>query len=48
MNFWTLPVEVFGSGPNTTRLGALNRASRSRTKSVISCSVTSAPSRRVT
>src|SRR6185503_5061169 len=26
MNFWILPVDVFGSSPNTTDFGALNRA----------------------
>ena len=25
-NFWILPVDVFGSGPNTTCLGTLKRA----------------------
>ena len=42
-NFWILPVEVFGSSPNSTALGALNRASRSRTCSMISSSVACAP-----
>ena len=35
-NFWILPVEVFGSGPNTTWRGALKCARRSRQKAMIS------------
>src|SRR5215208_6544406 len=34
--FCTLPVEVFGSGPNSTASGALKWASRSRQKSISS------------
>src|SRR5262249_42163817 len=39
-NFWILPVEVFGSSPNTTARGALNFAICCRQKSMISNSVT--------
>src|SRR6185503_15626610 len=39
-NFWILPVEVFGSSPNTTARGALNLARCSRQKSMSSFSVT--------
>src|SRR5215470_413478 len=35
-NFWILPVEVFGSGPKTMRLGALKRASIPRHHSISS------------
>src|SRR6185312_3569789 len=38
--FWILPVEVFGSGPNTTRRGHLKCAIRSRQKAMMSASVT--------
>ena len=49
LNFWTFPVEVFGSGPNTTVLGVLKRAMFSRQKAMMSPSVTSFdPDRRVT
>lgn len=41
-NFWILPVEVLGNGPNTTVLGALKWAMRSRQNSMISCSLTPA------
>ena len=43
-NFWILPVEVFGKGPNTTVFGALNRAMRARQNSMISSTVAEAPS----
>src|SRR6185436_450846 len=39
-NFWILPVEVFGSSPNTTARGALNFAMFCRQNSISSCSVT--------
>src|SRR5437879_6395354 len=37
-NFWILPVEVFGSSPNTTARGALNLARWPRQNSMISIS----------
>ena len=42
--FWILPVEVLGSGPKTTVLGALKRAMRARQNSMISSAETEAPS----
>ena len=42
-NFWILPVDVFGSSPNTTLFGTLNRARCCRQCSMISCSATAAP-----
>src|SRR4029079_7841400 len=42
-NFWILPVEVFGSSPNTTARGALNLAIWPRQNSTSSASVTLAP-----
>src|SRR5262249_6080420 len=41
--FWTLPVEVFGSGPNTTCFGTLKRARLARHHSRIDSAVTWAP-----
>src|SRR3954453_11183267 len=35
-NFWIFPVEVFGSGPNTTWRGALKCARRSRQNAMMS------------
>jgi hypothetical protein len=35
-NFWILPVDVFGSTPNTTCFGALKCANRARQWSMIS------------
>src|SRR5262245_46157539 len=42
-NFWILPVDVLGSTPKITRLGALKRARSSRQWSMIACSVQVAP-----
>src|SRR5262249_19148248 len=39
-NFWILPVEVFGSSPNTTARGALNFARCWRRRSMMSSSDT--------
>jgi hypothetical protein len=44
----TLPVEVFGSGPNRTASGALNPGSDSRAKAISSRSPTAPPSQSVT
>jgi hypothetical protein len=41
--FWILPVEVFGSGPNTTLLGALKCARLARQCSISSASLACAP-----
>src|SRR5260370_40343209 len=41
-NFWILPVDVFGSGPNSTVRGALKRARCSRQKAMISSAVAAA------
>jgi fatty-acyl-CoA synthase len=38
-NFWILPVDVFGTSPNTTRFGTLKRARWLRQWSMIACSV---------
>src|SRR5689334_14846481 len=42
-NFWILPVEVFGIGPNTTVLGVLNPDMWLRQYAMISASVALAP-----
>ena len=47
-NFCTLPVEVFGSSPNSIASGALKRAIRSRQNAMSSSSVSLAPGRSVT
>src|SRR5262249_35134400 len=47
-NFWIFPVEVFGSGPNTTVFGTLRRASFSRQKPMISSALASRPGFSVT
>src|SRR5207237_452805 len=39
--FWILPVEVFGSGPNTTLFGTLKCARLARQKAMISATATS-------
>ena len=39
MNFWILPVAVFGSGPKITVFGTLKRAMWLRQNSMISCSL---------
>src|SRR5260370_6305840 len=44
MNFWILPVEVFGIDPNTTAFGVLNPDIWLRQKAMISASVVCAPS----
>jgi len=43
-NFWILPVEVFGIGPNTTTFGVLKPDMCVRQKAMISASVALAPS----
>src|ERR1022692_4351593 len=48
LNFCTLPVEVFGSGPNSTVFGALKRAIFSRQKAMISSAVALSPGLSVT
>src|SRR5207245_2253899 len=47
-NFWILPVEVFGSGPNITARGTLKRARWPRQKAMISSAVALASGLRVT
>ena len=39
-NFWTFPVDVFGSGPNTTVRGALKWAMLARQKAMMSAAAT--------
>ena len=39
MNFWILPVDVFGIGPNTTAFGVLNPGIWARQNAMISASV---------
>jgi len=48
MNFWILPVEVFGRGPNITVRGALKWARRARQKAMISSTVALASGFRLT
>ena len=47
-NFWILPVDVLGSGPNTTLAGALKWASRSRHQAMMPASSAVAPGFSVT
>src|SRR5260370_5937839 len=47
-NFWILPVEVFGSGPNSTVRGALKPPRCSRQKAMISSALAAASGFRVT
>ena len=44
MNFWILPVDVFGIGPNTTAFGVLKPDMWLRQNAMISASVALAPS----
>src|ERR1700736_1535388 len=44
MNFWILPVEVLGIGPNTTAFGVLKPDIWGRQKAMISASLVRAPS----
>src|SRR5690349_20718261 len=48
MNFWILPVDVFGSGPKTTALGILKLAMLARQKAMMSSAVAAPPGLRVT